>query len=469
MSDRKSKKKAKTEAPPNKLTKEEDAIARFIRFNCPTNSTMFEGNEVHYFAGKKAVDLLVESKKYGTNAKVPKFANAMVAEDFLQSLLERGLFFRAKKTPKSGKEQKAEKKTKEESIKSKEDVKDESERKEENEDANSEDENKDEDKKADEPLQEEECKKKKKKVKLIAHDIQTFVVDPSDVFVWIFDPTPFFKKMIGLLIVLGTIAGCLFPLWPDWLRLGIYYLSVTGIICFGVLLGLALARTILFGIIWACTLGRHKLWVLPNLTEDCGFFESFKPFYTYEYVPGGAFGPNSADKKKDKSSKEKKRSSDTLAAAGDADQSEKSTTATPDVRKKSKKKSKNEEEQPLLEKDGENEEASPSTSKSEKSKSKADYRKRASDEEDNGADSESCSGQDDEEDENHPSDEISDQSNASSEDKSDNERASQDEGSNSQNVRRRRKDRKREKKENKDESPTNGDDDFVIIDNTNNH
>ena len=41
--------------------------------------------------------MLVESKKYGANAKVPKFPNSAEAENFLQMLLEKGLFFRAKK------------------------------------------------------------------------------------------------------------------------------------------------------------------------------------------------------------------------------------------------------------------------------------------------------------------------------------------------------------------------------------
>jgi translocation protein SEC62 len=59
---------------------------------------MFEGNEVHYFVGKKAVDVLIESKKYGAESKIKNFPDAQTAEDFLQSLLERGLFFRAKKT-----------------------------------------------------------------------------------------------------------------------------------------------------------------------------------------------------------------------------------------------------------------------------------------------------------------------------------------------------------------------------------
>jgi len=150
-------------------------------------------------------------------------------------------------------------------------------------------------------------RRKRKKVRLVFHDIQHFVPDSSDVYVWVFDPTPLLKKVIGMLMLFGTIAGCLFPLWPDWLRLGVYYLSLTGIGLFGVLLGLALVRTIIFGIIWGCTLGRHKLWILPNLTEDCGFLDSFKPFYTYEYTPGGAFSsPSQAITEKPATEKEGK-------------------------------------------------------------------------------------------------------------------------------------------------------------------
>ena len=113
---------------------------------------------------------------------------------------------------------------------------------------------------------------------------QTFSSDTSDVYAWVFDPTPLFKKIIGALMLVGVVLGCLFPLWPDWLRLGVYYLSMGGIIFLISIMGLAIARTILFGIIYGLTLGKHHLWVLPNLTADCGFLESFQPFYTYEYV-----------------------------------------------------------------------------------------------------------------------------------------------------------------------------------------
>lgn len=50
-----------------------------------------------HFLGSKAVDTLYESKKYGHDAKDAKFANRLAAVTFLKILLEKGLFFRARK------------------------------------------------------------------------------------------------------------------------------------------------------------------------------------------------------------------------------------------------------------------------------------------------------------------------------------------------------------------------------------
>ena len=46
----------------------------------------------------------------------------------------------------------------------------------------------------------------------------------------------------------------------------------------------SIVRYVLFGFVWAMTFGKHHFWLLPNLTEDCGFFESFVPLYTHSYV-----------------------------------------------------------------------------------------------------------------------------------------------------------------------------------------
>ena len=47
-----------------------------------------------------------------------------------------------------------------------------------------------------------------------------FCYIPLDAYVWIYDPTPWYYWVGGTAIVLVTIAVCLFPLWPPWMRLG---------------------------------------------------------------------------------------------------------------------------------------------------------------------------------------------------------------------------------------------------------
>ena len=124
--------------------------------------------------------------------------------------------------------------------------------------------------------------KHKKKVKLDMHHEQIFV-DGSEPYVWIYEPTPLKAWLFGLAIVVGSIVACLFPLWPRSVRSLVYYLSVAaaGFLLF--IIGLAIIRFVIFSIVWAATFGKHHLWILPNLTEDVGFFASFWPLYAYEY------------------------------------------------------------------------------------------------------------------------------------------------------------------------------------------
>ncbi|KAI6184961.1 Translocation protein SEC62 [Aphelenchoides bicaudatus] len=336
---RKGQKGAKTEQESDKMPKETEAIAKFLRFNCPTKMAMYEGNEVHYFTGRKAVDTLVDSKKYGAGSKEPRFANSAQAEDFLADFLASGLFFRAKILVAKKKEDP--RRSKRDEVKESPRVK------------RIKDGDKDGDSaaesgvdKKDETKKEEE--KRKKKVKVVAHDQQVFNND-TDVYVWVFVFISVNSIMITMFLVFGVILACLFPLWPDWLRLVVYYLSVTGISLFGLLLGVAFLRTVLFCVIYAATWGRHNLWILPNLTEDCGFFESFQPFYTYEYVTPG----ENADKKKKKKRDgeedpliEDVEEKSTPKPAKDSKKQKKQSTPPPDphTNKKSKKQQQKEEE-----------------------------------------------------------------------------------------------------------------------------
>lgn len=84
--------------------------------------------------------------------------------------------------------------------------------------------------------------------------------------------------------MLVVIGGTLFPLWPSTLRTGVYYSSISLAGFIGGVLVVGLLRTIFFGILWALSGGKHNFWFLPNLLADVGFFESFQPVYTYEYI-----------------------------------------------------------------------------------------------------------------------------------------------------------------------------------------
>lgn len=120
--------------------------------------------------------------------------------------------------------------------------------------------------------------KKKRKIRLEMHPQQIFV-DGHEAYVWIYDPIPMHYWIFGALVVIGAIVICLFPLWPPQLRTGVYYLSMTAAGFLVFLLALVVVRFILFCMIWIGSGGKHHFWFLPNLTEDVGFIDSFKPLY----------------------------------------------------------------------------------------------------------------------------------------------------------------------------------------------
>ncbi|KRT82304.1 hypothetical protein AMK59_4027, partial [Oryctes borbonicus] len=155
-----------------------------------------------------------------------------------------------------------------------------------------------------------EKEKRKRKVRLEMHGDQQFV-DTLDAYVWIYDPIPFYYWIFGAFLVLGAIGICLFPLWPPSVRLGVYYLSVAAAGFLVFIIFLVVLRLIIFCLVWVATLGRHHIWILPNLTEDVGFFASFWPLYKYEYK--GVDSTQEDDSKKDKKKKKKSKDKDSDA------------------------------------------------------------------------------------------------------------------------------------------------------------
>ncbi|KAK7601027.1 hypothetical protein V9T40_008468 [Parthenolecanium corni] len=273
-----------------KPTKDEIEVAKWLKKNVPIKKTKFAGHNVEYFTGSKAVDALLNStwsQKQGE--KDPFFSNRQEIVNFMNNMLRHKLFHRAKKVPVSEQELKAKMKKKD-----KKSEKDEKKKKEEETAESSHAEGRETEEKKQGM---EERQKKCKKIKLEMHFDQIFV-DNLDAYVWIFDPIPFYYWIIGFLVVIGAIAICLFPLWPPTVRMGVQYLSMGAAGLLILILALAVIRLIVFCIVWVLSFGTFHLWLLPNLTEDVGFFASFWPLYEYKYGKQIENAKNKKNKKK---------------------------------------------------------------------------------------------------------------------------------------------------------------------------
>lgn len=263
--EKKTKKKDDKMTPKDPITKDQNAVAKWLRRNVPTKNTKFmHSHKVDYFSGQVAVDKLLEESPWAKkNVKDPEnqlyFEYRDECVEFLDDLLKHKMFHRAKKITVDDKFLKSKKKKSKETEET-------------DGDAGS---------KSDAATA--KAGKKKRKIRLDMHLEQMFL-DSKDAYVWIFDPTPWYYWVGGGAIVLITIAVCLFPLWPPWMRLGVHYLSIAAAGFLVFIIALGVVKYIIFALLFALSAGKLRFWIFPNLTEDVGFFESFWPIYDYTYT-----------------------------------------------------------------------------------------------------------------------------------------------------------------------------------------
>lgn len=258
----------------DKASKDEYKVAKWLKSKVPTKKTKFLNHNVEYFSAVRAIDALMASKfAQGDNCLFP---HRQAALDFMDEMLHHKFFHRAKKVQVTEQELRGRSRRTAENEK---------------ESGHAEDGKGDKDK---------DKEKRKRKIRLEMHPEQLFV-DGHEAYVWLFDPIPMHYWIFGALLVVGAIVICLFPLWPPMLRKGVYYLSIAAAGFLVFILGLAVLRFVLFCLVWVVTGGKHHFWLLPNLTEDVGFFASFWPLYDHEYKDGNS------DKDKNKKNKKRKR------------------------------------------------------------------------------------------------------------------------------------------------------------------
>lgn len=86
--------------------------------------------------------------------------------------------------------------------------------------------------------------------------------------------------LYSILAIVGVFALILFPLWPLFMKVGVWYLSMLLLALLGLLFATGIVRFIIYLI--SLVAFPQPFWLFPNLFADCGFFESFKPLYEWE-------------------------------------------------------------------------------------------------------------------------------------------------------------------------------------------
>ncbi|KAI5955796.1 SEC62 [Candida jiufengensis] len=106
------------------------------------------------------------------------------------------------------------------------------------------------------------------------------VIDPKSYFGWLYTkPNPYIL-LYSILAIAGIFTVILFPLWPNFMRRGVWYLSMAALGLIGLFFIIAIIRLIIY--IISLVAFPKPFWLFPNLFADCGVIESFIPFYGWE-------------------------------------------------------------------------------------------------------------------------------------------------------------------------------------------
>ncbi|KAI8609971.1 translocation protein Sec62-domain-containing protein [Chytriomyces sp. MP71] len=124
--------------------------------------------------------------------------------------------------------------------------------------------------------------KQPKNKTLTLQPVQVF--SPDAYYIWVYDNAPWWSNLAGVGVLVVIFLGVLFPLWPAFMRQGVYYLSLAFLGLMGLFFALAVFRLILWIGLKVVT-GRGG-WLFPNLFADCGVIESFIPTWGWDEVKG---------------------------------------------------------------------------------------------------------------------------------------------------------------------------------------
>lgn len=101
-------------------------------------------------------------------------------------------------------------------------------------------------------------------------------------YVWLYEGPQWRQKLYAGGALAAIMAVVMFPLWPIKLRIGVWYLSMGMLGLIGLFFAMAIFRLLLFCVTVFTV--KPGLWLYPNLFEDVGFFDSFRPVWGWQEV-----------------------------------------------------------------------------------------------------------------------------------------------------------------------------------------
>jgi len=101
--------------------------------------------------------------------------------------------------------------------------------------------------------------------------------DSEGYYVVVYEGSKSWQHFLLACVIAGVLLICMWPVWPIWAKIGIWYLSV---IFLSLYFGILILRMVIYTAFWVVG---FDFWIFPNLNDEyCGFLDSFKPFYSWE-------------------------------------------------------------------------------------------------------------------------------------------------------------------------------------------
>jgi len=95
-------------------------------------------------------------------------------------------------------------------------------------------------------------------------------------YTWMYDGSTNLRNFLTACLILGFLICVCFPIWPQWGKVAVWYMSVTFLIFIMIF---TIVRLFLFFILWLCGM---DFWLLPNVFDDnLSVADSFRPMYSF--------------------------------------------------------------------------------------------------------------------------------------------------------------------------------------------